>query len=60
MPGCFVIKMHKFLPQCVGRSEVNGYMMFIEEPPEFLSLSHNNDDVVCFFPVSSSLSALDP
>ena len=39
MPGCFVLRMDKFLPQCVGRCELNQDMMFIEGPPEFLRCS---------------------
>ena len=31
MSGCFVLKMEKFLPQRVGRFEVNRDMMFTEE-----------------------------
>lgn len=31
MPGCFFLKMEKFLPQR-GRFEVNWDMMFIEHP----------------------------
>ena len=34
MPACFVLRMDKFLPQCVGRFKVNQDMMFIEGPPE--------------------------
>ena len=33
-PGCFVLRMDKFLPQCVSRFNVNQDMMFIEDPPE--------------------------
>ena len=36
MPGCFVLWMDKFLPQCVGRFKVNRDMTFIKDPPVFL------------------------
>ena len=39
MPGCFVLRVDKFLPQHVGRFEVNWDVMFIEDPPEFLNYS---------------------
>ena len=34
MSGCFVQRMDKFLPQCVGRFKVNQDMMFTKHPPE--------------------------
>ena len=48
MPECFVIKVDKFLLQHVGRFEVNQDVMFIDDPPEFVSFSCNirNYDVV--------------
>lgn len=47
---CFVLRMDKFLPQCVRRFKVNQDLMFIEDPSEFLRCSRNigNDDVVTF------------
>ena len=42
------MRMDRFLPQCVGRFEVNQDMMFIKDPPEFLRYSRDVgiDDVV--------------
>ena len=39
--------MNKYLPQHVGRFEVNRDMMFMEDPPESLRYPQNrgNDDV---------------
>ena len=48
MPGCFVLRMDNFLPQCVGRFEVNQDMIFIEDPPEFLRCNIRTDDVTFF------------
>ena len=48
MPPCFVLRMDKFLPLCVGRFEVNQYMIFIEDPPEFLRRDIRNEDSLCW------------
>ena len=51
MPGwCFVLRVDKFLPQCVVRFKMNCDMMFIVDPPECLrcSCSIENEDVVRF------------
>ena len=47
MPGCFVLRMDKFLPQCVVRFDVNHDMMLIKDSLEFLRCSYDtkNDDV---------------
>ena len=58
MSGCFVLRIDTFLPQGVGRFEVNRDMIPIEDTPEFLRCFRDigNDDVTDFS--SSSLSAL--
>ena len=44
------LRRDKFLPQLVGKLEVNWDMMCMEDPPEFLRCSHDirNDDIVTY------------
>ena len=45
-PGCFVLRMDKFLPQCVDRFEANGDMMFIKAWLSQMYVYIRNEDVV--------------
>ena len=58
MPECVVLSMDKFLPQCVGRFEVNQDKIFIKHLPEFLRCSCDiQDDGVRFFHLLLSVSS---
>lgn len=41
LPGCFVLRVDKFLPQGVTGLEINRDVVCVENPAEFFRYSHN-------------------